>query len=226
MGSSMSSSMVLKIALVMTAAVWGTAVIGQEKPGTREREALRRSQQQLQQIRQEKVSVEEKLATVEKEKAGLSDEKEKLAKQVGGALTQAKSESIKSQKLQTALDAEVIDKKNLEMQKADLDKRLAELSTKLAGTEKALTQSQAEKSRALSTVDARDAQVASCESKNVKLYQHGRDLIAQCRDRSATDSVLRLERFTGIKRVEIENLLEEYRDRLDVQRVMGGTDPN
>jgi hypothetical protein len=31
--------------------------------------------------------------------------------------------------------------------------------------------------------------------------------------------VLRLEPFTGIKRVGTENVLEEYRDKLDAQKV-------
>jgi hypothetical protein len=61
--------------------------------------------------------------------------------------------------------------------------------------------------------------VAVCEDKNLKLYQYGRNLIDQCRDHSASDAVLRLEPFTGIQRVAIENLLEEYRDKLDAQKV-------
>ncbi len=222
----MRRSMALNFAILVGMTLVSTATISQEKPGTREREALRRSQQQLQQIRQEKTSLEEKLAAVEKEKSSLQDDKEKLTKQVGSAKTQVKSESSRSQQLQMALDAEVIEKTNLQAQKTDLEKRFTELNTKLVGTENVLTQSHADRSQALSTLNLRDAQVASCESKNVKLYQHGRDLIDQCRDRSAMDSVLRMERFTGIKRVEIENLLEEYRDRLDAQRVTGGLGTN
>jgi hypothetical protein len=53
----------------------------------------------------------------------------------------------------------------------------------------------------------------------MRLYLHGRDLVESCRDRSAFDSVLRLEPFTGLRRVELENTLEEYRDKLDAQRI-------
>ena len=39
---------------------------------------------------------------------------------------------------------------------------------------------------------------------------------------NAYDMALRLEPFTGINRVAIENLLEEYRDKLDAQKIIPG----
>jgi len=64
----------------------------QDKPASREREALRRVQQQMQQVRQEKLALEEKLA-------GFEQEKDKLAGQVNDAQTRAKSASAKNQQL-------------------------------------------------------------------------------------------------------------------------------
>jgi hypothetical protein len=49
----------------------------------------------------------------------------------------------------------------------------------------------------------------------LKLYATGRELIDQCRDRSASDAVLRLEPFSGMGRVDLENRLEAVRDQLD-----------
>ena len=104
-------------------------------------------------------------------------------------------------------------------QKGEFDQRLTELTTKQTNTERELAKTLAQRKQAESMIVARDQQVASCQEKNVMLYRHGRDLIEQCRDRSATDAVLRLEPFTGIKKVAIENLLEEYRDKLDAGKV-------
>jgi len=187
----------------------------QDKAASREREALRRSQQQVQQIRQEKTALEEKLTSFEQEK-------EKLAKQVNGAQARAKSESAKNQQLQQALDAKTQESQTLQEQKTELEQRLAELTAKQAVTERELAKIQAEKNLAQSTLSTRDQQVAGCEDKNVRLYQYGRGLIEQCRDRSASDMALRLEPFTGIKRVAMENLLEEYRDKLDAQKIIPG----
>jgi len=38
-------------------------------------------------------------------------------------------------------------------------------------------------------------------------------------DRNATNTVLRLEPFTGIRQVAIENLLPQYRDKLDALKL-------
>lgn len=214
--SRLSSPLLL---LVLACTFLASSAWSQDKGASREREALRRVQQQLQQIRQEKTVMEEKLTNTEQEK-------EKLAGQVSGAQARAKSDSAKHQQLQLALDAVTQERQTLQAQKAELDQRLAELTTKHAGTERELALTQAQKKRAQSTLSTRDQQVASCEEKNVKLYQYGRDLIGQCRDQSASDAVLRLEPFTGIKRVAIENLLEEYRDKLDAQKLVSSESRN
>ena len=216
----MSRHVLLSIGVVLAITLCLGTAGAQEKPGAREREALRRSQQQMQQIRQEKTTLEEKLAGFEKEKIALKEEKDKLAAQVSGALARAKSETVRGQQTQVAVDALTQENQGLLSQKTELEKRVAELAGKLNLTEKELAFNQSDKKQTLSTLTTRDQQLTSCENKNVSLYQHGRDLIEHCRDRSATDAVLRLERFTGIKRVEIENLLEEYRDRLDAQKII------
>lgn len=185
----------------------------EDKGASREREALRRAQQQVQQIRQEKTTLEEKIAGFEQEKTTLAQERDKL---VGAVQARARSEGAK---LQLALDAMTQEKQTLLAQKVELEQRLADLTTKQSGTERELAKTQGQQKQVETTLLARDQQVASCEDKNAKLYQHGRDLIAQCRDRSATDAVLRLEPFTGIGRVAIENLLEEYRDKVDAQKI-------
>lgn len=199
----------------------------QDRRQSREREALRRVQQQMQQLRQEKAALEERVAGFEKEQAALAQEKEKLAGQIAGAQARARSESAQRQQLQLAFDASVQEKQalaqaklGLETQKTELELHLAELAARQTVMERELAQTRAQKEQSESLVAARDRDLASCEDKNVKLYQHGRDLIAQCRDRSAGAALLRLEPFTGIKRVQIENLLEEYRDKLDAQKTI------
>lgn len=216
----------LLVPLVLAGALSGGNAWSEDKRVSREREALRNAQQQVQQLRQEKATLEEKLATFEQEKARLAQEKKKLAGQINGAQARAESESTQRQQLQLMLDAMTQEKDTLQAQKAELDQRLAELTTKQTHIENELAQIQAQKKQMESTLLTRDQQVTFCESKNLKLYQHGRDLVEQCRDRSATDAVLRLEPFTGIKRVEIENLLEEYRDKLDAQKLVPPDHPN
>lgn len=210
----------LLILLVLASTFLTSNAWSEDKRVSREREALRNAQQQVQQLRQEKTALEEKLASFEQEKAKLAQEKKKLAGQVNGAQARAESESTQRQQLQLALDAMTQEKETLQAQKTELDQRLAELTTKQASIERELAQTQAQKKQVESTLLTRDQQVNICEDKNFKLYQYGRNLLEQCRDRSAADVVLRLEPFTGIKQVEIENLLEGYRDQLDAQKLV------
>jgi len=207
----------LLLMLVLSSTFLASNAWSQDNRASRERIALRRAQQQVQQATQEKKALEEKLL-------GIEQEKEKLAGQIDGAQAQVKSESAKNRRLQLSLDTLTQEKQTLLAQKLELDQRFVELATKHAGTEQELAQSQAQNKQLQSTLLTRDQQVSSCEDKNVKLYQYGRDLIGQCQDHSATDLVLRLEPFTGIKRVEIENLLEEYRDKFDTQKLSSSAD--
>lgn len=208
----------LLILLLLASTIPASNAWSEDSRVSREREALRRAQQLVLQLRQEKTALEVKLAGFAQEKATLAQEKEKLADEIDGAQNRAQSESAKRRQLQVALDAMTQEKQALQTQKNELDRRLGELTARQTSTENDLARSQEQKKQTESTLQTRDRQIASCEDKNIKLYQYGRDLITQCRDRSATDAVLRLEPFIRIKRVQIENLLEEYRDKLDAQK--------
>lgn len=207
----------LLIPFLLASVLLSSSVWSQEKNVSRERESLRRAQQQVKQINQEKSALEEKLTGLEQDKVKLAKDKDKL---IGGAQALAKSEAIKREQVQQALGAMTQEKAALQSQKAEVEQRLAEMTAKQAATALELEQAKAQTKQTQSTLATRDTQVASCEGKNRKLYQFGRDLIAQCRDQSASDVALRLEPFTGIKRVGIENVLEEYRDKLDAEKVV------
>lgn len=199
----------------------------QDKAVSREREALRRAQQQMQQVRLEKSALEEKLLLVDKEKGELAAQKQKLSGQVAGAAARARVAEAKGQQLQTQLDGVVRervslaqDKSALEAQTLVLGQRLAALEARIGSTERDLLQSAAQKKQVEAAFAGSLQTVAGCEDRNAQLYRVGRDLITQCRDRSAVETVLRLEPFTGLKRVDIENMLEGYRDKLDAYKSM------
>lgn len=223
--------------LMLSVALIASHSYGQDKAQSREREALRRAQQQLQQLRQEKSSVDEKLAATEQEKAklvkdneslaqaktGIERERQRILGQVSQSEKRAREEAVKLQQLQTSFDAANQERQAIAAQKANLEARVIELNAENAATERDLARITATGSLAQASLNTRDKELATCEGKNVQLYAHGRNLIDQCRDRSATDAVLRLEPFTGIRRVALENTLEEYRDKLDTQKLISGT---
>lgn len=185
-----------------------------------ERTALRRVQQQMQQLEQEKAALQQQVSGFEQEKSALSSEKDALAKKVQSAESRSAAEDRKRRSMEQELAAARKENQALQEQKVETEKRLLEMTTRQTDSARQLAVLQGEKKQTEASLSMREKQVAGCEDKNIKLYQYGRDLIKQCRDRSAADVILRLEPVTGIKQVEIENVLEEYRDKLDAQKLI------
>lgn len=185
-----------------------------------ERAAVRRVQQQMQQVEQEKAALQQQVSGFEQEKSALSGAKDALAKKAQSAESRAAVEGRKRQSLQQELETVRKENQALQEQKTEAEKRLSEMTARQTASARQLAVLQGEKKQTEANLAMREKQIASCDDKNLKIYQYGRDLIRQCRDRSATDAVLRLEPVTGIKRVEVENMLEEYRDKLDAQKLI------
>ena len=97
---------------------------------------------------------------------------------------------------------------------------LAETQKTLAETSRTLQQTEAEK-RDLETLKARNARdMAALEHDNVALYALGRSLMDRFKHKTCGEILEEKEPFTGLKKVETENLMEEYRDKLDDQKYL------
>jgi hypothetical protein len=58
-----------------------------------------------------------------------------------------------------------------------------------------------------------------CQTHNGQLYAIGREMMQKYRDKSCQDALAQAEPFTGLKKVEVENLLETWRDQADRARL-------
>jgi chromosome segregation ATPase len=65
----------------------------------------------------------------------------------------------------------------------------------------------------------RTQQVMACAEKNLKLYQVSLELTDRYRSKGMLDALLQKEPVTQLKRVEIDNIAEQYRDLLDELKV-------
>ncbi|ARO87120.3 hypothetical protein EBAPG3_004685 [Nitrosospira lacus] len=108
----------------------------------------------------------------------------------------------------------------------DLEARLKETESNLRQTQTELaeiTASQLETQRRLQTMTSEktavDDTLAICSGKNEQLYEFGRELIDHVERPEDFTSILRAEPFTQIKRVELENIFQDYRDNLDQSRI-------
>ncbi len=190
----------------------------QDQPN-RERQVLRRAQQQVQKLTKELQTAQERLTTAQAEQA-------KMTEALDGAEVRAGVSSGRAQKLQQQLLVMTAERDALQQQAAEhkvlTEQRLSELNARLSQLDRDLALAQ-EKGKQLEALRVSHVQkIEACEDRNAKLYAVGRAVVDECRDLSATDTLLRLEPFTGIARVRIENRLESQRDQLDAQRTPPG----
>ncbi len=210
----------LVVLLVLGSLVCGSAFAAPDKKVSREKEALRRAQMQLQQVQGQ-------IATLEQEKAALGGERDQARKEAKAAraklrkLDQSLSEAKASgEQLAKDLAAVKQDLAATQTRLSDTETRLAETAKNLNQTQQILARSEADK-RQLEGVKLRqEREIASCEGKNLQLYQTGRELMTRFERKTCGEILAQKEPFTGLKRVEVENLLEEYRDKLDEQKLI------
>jgi septal ring factor EnvC (AmiA/AmiB activator) len=58
-----------------------------------------------------------------------------------------------------------------------------------------------------------------CETNNGELYRIGRELVDWYASKGPLNAILEAEPFTGMKSVEMENLLESYREKLETRHL-------
>ncbi len=66
-------------------------------------------------------------------------------------------------------------------------------------------------------------QDAACEVSNRKLYRLDVKLLERYRNKGVFDALRQAEPVTGLKKVEMQNIIDKYRDEIDAQRIPGST---
>jgi len=184
----------------------------------RTRELVRRAQQAIKKVEQEKAALQRELRETKDKLAAAQSEIEvakvyrSRADAAERAATALRAESGSAQR-----DATEKGKQASELrERVDaMQAEIAALRDKLKGAEQT-AEGRAQQNRQLVVRGAtQEKRVASCEAANVKLYEAARECIV----RFEREALTGYEPFTQLQRVKIENLLEQYRDRFDENRV-------
>lgn len=206
--------------LIFALLVTGPAAAASDKKANREREMLRRAQMQLQQVQGQ-------IGTLEQEKAKLTQDLDAAAKAAKSAEGRAArlNRELKGERQQREALAKEIEqvKRDLAGARERLEQtsgRLTETQQSLVQTQRTLAATEADKRNLEGIKTRNEREIALCEDKNLKLYQTGRELMVRFEKKSCGEVMAQGEPFTGLKRVEVENLLEEYRDKLDEQKLI------
>ncbi len=173
------------------------------KDQKRERQALRRVQQQLNEIQQQKVAVDQEKTELEEALGKAHDEAESRKRSAASA-------AAKASRLEKEIDAANTEAADLRSRLHEAVKQNEELSAQRKQLEQDIRDTAAEGAK-------QSDQRKLCETNNDELYRIGLELVDWYATKGAFNAILEAEPFTGMRRVEMENLLENYREKLEGQ---------
>jgi hypothetical protein len=191
----MRAPLLSAIGLVAVFAAWSAAA--QDDESSRLRAQLRQVTLQLRQLQDDQ-------ATIQAQKVAAEMERDSLKKELASARAELAGARRSGDRV-VAVQAELSRTKDA----------LGQATTEAQ-------QNQAERDRLNATVTKAREVLQACQAKNEKLLKVGRDVLATYEKFDVEDAFFANEPFTGIARVDLENLAQDYSDRLDD----GVFDPN
>ncbi len=190
----------------------GAAAGAQADTASREKQFLRRMQIMQQQMNEQN-------AALQKERDDLAAQLKALQSSVASLKEKSQKESGRAQGLEKSLQVQQRDNAALSQQLAEAEQTLAALRKEHEGTLAMLKTSQDDNRNLDAAGVEQRRQITDCEGKNALLYRANTELLQKYQNKSAWDALAQKEPFTGIEKVRIDSVLQEYRDKLDANRV-------
>jgi chromosome segregation ATPase len=162
--------------------------------------------QQMQQLAAERTTLQAEndklktqLASLQKDRDALKatqDALERKTRDAGAALAHSNSE-------RAGTDQEL----------AQTKAKMQELISKFRETIQTLRETETDAAKGKQTLAARDREFATCVDHNVALYQLNDEVLTRMEKQGVWTRVATAEPFTKIKRVQLENAIDDYRAR-------------
>jgi chromosome segregation ATPase len=111
------------------------------------------------------------------------------------------------------------DKARLEGELARESSRVQELVTRFRETADTMREVESDRGQKAQSLMQREEELKVCTERNAKMYQLGTEIIAKLQDQGLWSALARREPFTQLKRVELENLADGYKDALNDNQV-------
>lgn len=200
-----------------------TCVIGAEKQDKAAKRAAILMQKMKQDMEAEKNAMQTQF---DQEKKSISDALNQAQSAQRSHSAQLQGQAKRNQQLQSEKQKLAEEKAALTAQFQQLQSQLAEQTQRLEATEQQLKQAKADldvndnqRKKLVANVSTAHQQLVSCEEKNNRLYAYGNDLVGLYADASTYQKVMRDEPFFQLKRVELENILQDKRSQLIENKV-------
>lgn len=188
---------VLVAAAVLVVIMLTSPAFAAEKKADPNKGEVRRLQQAQRQLTQEKNQLAEEKAAVEAE--------------LGEARKKAEAESRRAAALNRELGA-------MRSAREAVEAKLAATEVELRKTQEGQRSAEAEGKRLQYALTSEKQQHHACVESGKALHKVSGEVLELYEKKSCLDSALQREPFTGLKRVEVENAIEDLRDKLDSRR--------
>lgn len=171
-----------------------------------------RVMQQLQQVTVER-------AALQTENAKLKEEAEKLRKELQQASAAKTSLENRNRTLTTSASRDELSGKQTEEQLEKTRSQLQDLVTKFRETAQTLRDIETDRATIKGQLAMREREFKTCVDRNAGLYNLNAEVLDRMENRGFWSSLTEREPFTKLKRVELENLIDDYKYRADELRI-------
>lgn len=200
-------------AVTIVLVVWSSTAAAQNADADRLREALRRTTTQLR-------SLEDRQAELQ----ARASESEQRAATLQAKLEAANAEvNTLTEKLDKSQERLVSAGSHISAQNdaiTRLDESLAKWRKAYDEAVNVARAKETERARLATELAAFTERATTCEAKNVELFKIGNEILERYKEVGFGDVLARHEPFIGLKRVELQNLVQDYRDELLDQKVV------
>jgi chromosome segregation ATPase len=207
------------LALLVGAAALAGPALGQDRADERQ---VRRLQLQLRQVQQQLQEALSSQARLESENQELGRQARDKAQQAGAASSALRQVDQKLQDTETArseLAASLAGvQQTLEQERKASADALAAKEAELAQAARTLREVRAGEEELQARFREQLRMVSACSEKNERLVKLGAELIDRYHDKGFKDVLRQREPVLGLSDVEMFNVLQDYRDRVDAGR--------
>lgn len=210
------SSLLLAVSILSVSQVIPAHAADKDKAAKQQEKRMR---QMVQQAQAEKQELQAKF---DQESAKLKQEAEAEQAKASALQGSISSANRKNAALNADLEKLQQEKAKLAEEKQAVQDKLASAEQQLAEARDVIRKGEAERTAMQATIVKKQQQVNASQEKNDRLHDFGLQLVKIYDKPSTYEQVMRDEKFTQLKRVELENILQDYRDKLDEAKAVPG----
>lgn len=162
--------------------------------------------QQLQQLASERTALQAENAQMKKDLDAIRKDRDALKKAQQAVEGRAKAS-------ETAFAHTTAERESAEKEVQQMKDKMQELIAKFRETVQAMREVEVERSTFKQNLATRDQELKVCVGHNTALYNLNAEVLDRLEHQSVWSRVASAEPFTKIKRVELENLVDDYKSR-------------